>query len=360
MSLTPYAASPAVHPGVLPPPAPAPSAAPVSLLPPPQLSEHRKVRPSALPAPARKRWVQIKSRPALPSPAGRLQKRLRAARRCWRVSGLESLLWPFRQRFSLAAAPDRSLPLRAMLDPAPRAAAPTAAFPLPAPAAILSEGSGQGRPRPAGKRCREAQRGRAQSGLSWETGRAQGQPPARAHRPPPCPSRWPVTPLTPSPQPGAGTHALRSAARRDVTVTPRPEGRTALRGRAMWYVRLRLAPARRMRFPPGGGARGGAGPGGGVSRARQRREEQRAPVPQPAMAAAYRLVLVRHGESAWNLENRFSGWYDADLSPAGQQEARRGGEALRGTGERGRGCRPVGGLRGTGGNGCGLARPCGA
>lgn len=50
--------------------------------------------------------------------------------------------------------------------------------------------------------------------------------------------------------------------------------------------------------------------------------------------AAYRLVLVRHGESAWNLENRFSGWYDADLSPAGQQEARRGGEALRGNGDR--------------------------
>lgn len=48
--------------------------------------------------------------------------------------------------------------------------------------------------------------------------------------------------------------------------------------------------------------------------------------------AAYRLVLVRHGESAWNLENRFSGWYDADLSPAGQQEARRGGEALRDAG----------------------------
>ncbi|RMC11482.1 hypothetical protein DUI87_11601 [Hirundo rustica rustica] len=37
------------------------------------------------------------------------------------------------------------------------------------------------------------------------------------------------------------------------------------------------------------------------------------------MAAAYRLVLVRHGESAWNLENRFSGWYDADLSPAGSR-----------------------------------------
>lgn len=49
--------------------------------------------------------------------------------------------------------------------------------------------------------------------------------------------------------------------------------------------------------------------------------------------AAYKLVLIRHGESAWNLENRFSGWYDADLSPAGHEEAKRGGQALRGTGE---------------------------
>lgn len=47
--------------------------------------------------------------------------------------------------------------------------------------------------------------------------------------------------------------------------------------------------------------------------------------------AAYKLVLIRHGESAWNLENRFSGWYDADLSPAGHEEAKRGGQALRGT-----------------------------
>lgn len=77
---------------------------------------------------------------SLPSPAGRLQKRLRAARRCWRVSGLQSLLWPFRHRFSLEAAPDLSRPLRAMLEPAPRAAAPHP-LPLPAPAAILSEGA---------------------------------------------------------------------------------------------------------------------------------------------------------------------------------------------------------------------------
>ncbi|CAO2585496.1 Phosphoglycerate mutase 1 [Lemmus lemmus] len=53
-------------------------------------------------------------------------------------------------------------------------------------------------------------------------------------------------------------------------------------------------------------------------------------IPLPVAMAAYKLVLIRHGESAWNLENRFSGWYDADLSPAGHEEAKRGGQALRG------------------------------
>ncbi|KAL6089019.1 hypothetical protein STEG23_031157 [Scotinomys teguina] len=47
---------------------------------------------------------------------------------------------------------------------------------------------------------------------------------------------------------------------------------------------------------------------------------------------AYKLVLIQHGESAWNLENRFSGWYDADLSPAAHEEAKRGGQALRDAG----------------------------
>uniref|UniRef100_A0A8C6S5F4 Phosphoglycerate mutase n=1 Tax=Neogobius melanostomus TaxID=47308 RepID=A0A8C6S5F4_9GOBI len=45
--------------------------------------------------------------------------------------------------------------------------------------------------------------------------------------------------------------------------------------------------------------------------------------------AAYKLVLIRHGESNWNQENRFCGWFDADLSETGEKEARRGGEALR-------------------------------
>jgi 2,3-bisphosphoglycerate-dependent phosphoglycerate mutase len=30
------------------------------------------------------------------------------------------------------------------------------------------------------------------------------------------------------------------------------------------------------------------------------------------------LVLIRHGESAWNLENRFTGWVDVDLTPTGE------------------------------------------
>ncbi|HLP16131.1 MAG TPA: 2,3-bisphosphoglycerate-dependent phosphoglycerate mutase [Bacteroidota bacterium] len=42
------------------------------------------------------------------------------------------------------------------------------------------------------------------------------------------------------------------------------------------------------------------------------------------------LVLVRHGESQWNLENRFTGWVDVPLSPKGEQEARAAGEKLKG------------------------------
>lgn len=47
--------------------------------------------------------------------------------------------------------------------------------------------------------------------------------------------------------------------------------------------------------------------------------------------AAYKLVLIRHGESCWNQENRFCGWFDADLSETGEHEAKRGGQALKGT-----------------------------
>jgi 2,3-bisphosphoglycerate-dependent phosphoglycerate mutase len=42
-----------------------------------------------------------------------------------------------------------------------------------------------------------------------------------------------------------------------------------------------------------------------------------------------RLVLIRHGQSAWNLENRFTGWWDVDITEKGRQEARAAGELLR-------------------------------
>jgi len=44
------------------------------------------------------------------------------------------------------------------------------------------------------------------------------------------------------------------------------------------------------------------------------------------------LVLLRHGESTWNRENRFTGWTDVDLSPAGVEEARAAGLQMLGDG----------------------------
>ena len=43
----------------------------------------------------------------------------------------------------------------------------------------------------------------------------------------------------------------------------------------------------------------------------------------------YTLVLIRHGESIWNLENRFTGWTDVDLTPTGVAQARSAGELLK-------------------------------
>jgi 2,3-bisphosphoglycerate-dependent phosphoglycerate mutase len=42
-----------------------------------------------------------------------------------------------------------------------------------------------------------------------------------------------------------------------------------------------------------------------------------------------RLILVRHGQSQWNLENRFTGWWDVDLTEKGEAEARAAGKLLR-------------------------------
>ena len=43
----------------------------------------------------------------------------------------------------------------------------------------------------------------------------------------------------------------------------------------------------------------------------------------------HKLVLMRHGESQWNLENRFTGWTDVDLTETGREQARRAGELLK-------------------------------
>ncbi|HSV47202.1 MAG TPA: 2,3-diphosphoglycerate-dependent phosphoglycerate mutase [Ramlibacter sp.] len=42
----------------------------------------------------------------------------------------------------------------------------------------------------------------------------------------------------------------------------------------------------------------------------------------------YTLVLIRHGESTWNLENRFTGWTDVDLTPTGVEQAKQSGRLL--------------------------------
>jgi 2,3-bisphosphoglycerate-dependent phosphoglycerate mutase len=42
-----------------------------------------------------------------------------------------------------------------------------------------------------------------------------------------------------------------------------------------------------------------------------------------------KLVLIRHGESVWNQENRFTGWTDVDLSPAGYEQAKNAGQLLK-------------------------------
>lgn len=47
-----------------------------------------------------------------------------------------------------------------------------------------------------------------------------------------------------------------------------------------------------------------------------------------------KVVLIRHGESVWNMENRFTGWTDVDLSPKGVEEAHEAGKLLKAQGYR--------------------------
>src|SRR5207249_10288593 len=64
----------------------------------------------------------------------------------------------------------------------------------------------------------------------------------------------------------------------------------------------------------------------GEGRARPARHPQ----PRRSHRPMPELILLRHGESQWNLENRFTGWVDQPLSPRGEAEARAAGEKLRG------------------------------
>lgn len=43
----------------------------------------------------------------------------------------------------------------------------------------------------------------------------------------------------------------------------------------------------------------------------------------------YKIVLLRHGESTWNKENRFTGWTDVDLSEKGIEEAKYAGKIMK-------------------------------
>ena len=44
------------------------------------------------------------------------------------------------------------------------------------------------------------------------------------------------------------------------------------------------------------------------------------------MAGIYKIVMIRHGESEWNMANKFCGWFDASLSEKGVEEAKAGGK----------------------------------
>jgi 2,3-bisphosphoglycerate-dependent phosphoglycerate mutase len=50
---------------------------------------------------------------------------------------------------------------------------------------------------------------------------------------------------------------------------------------------------------------------------------------EESMSKTYKLVLLRHGQSTWNLENRFTGWTDVGLSGQGEAEAHMAGKSLR-------------------------------
>ena len=60
-------------------------------------------------------------------------------------------------------------------------------------------------------------------------------------------------------------------------------------------------------------------------------KEPESPLIKP-FCAMYKLVLIRHGESTWNLENRFTGWTDVELTPTGVSQAMSAGKLLKAEG----------------------------
>jgi 2,3-bisphosphoglycerate-dependent phosphoglycerate mutase len=57
-------------------------------------------------------------------------------------------------------------------------------------------------------------------------------------------------------------------------------------------------------------------------------DRKRAPAILEEHSALPTLILLRHGQSQWNLEDRFTGWVDVDLTPQGEAEAKKGGELI--------------------------------
>src|SRR5450830_1306794 len=53
---------------------------------------------------------------------------------------------------------------------------------------------------------------------------------------------------------------------------------------------------------------------------------------RPFKTTMHKLVLIRHGESTWNLDNRFTGWTDVDLTPTGIEQAKNAGHLLKAEG----------------------------
>src|SRR5690606_31981621 len=86
-----------------------------------------------------------------------------------------------------------------------------------------------------------------------------------------------------------------------------------------------MAPLCAMPAPRGTKCRATAGPGPPGPRYNRRLLSQHPDDP----AVTRKLVLLRHGQSQWNLENRFTGWVDVDLTDQGRAEAAAGGRLMR-------------------------------